>query len=741
MWVLAALAAAGAAFSGAEPTGTSGVDEVLTAAFAAVVTLAASRSRRWPVLSLPAAALVLASGITFIPSFASVVASGMGATRRRRSRMWGAAAAALALQTILRGTEIGFHGGSALVAALGVVFPLVSGYRKCRRHERQRIRRIGYVLVGLVAVIGVGYGALVLSVASDVDAATSDARGGLASTRQGETAEARQRFISAARGFDETDSTLNAWWAAPARAVPVLSQHARALGSAAAEGRDLALTARETVEAGDYQEIRYSSGQFDLARIAAVREPLRRTAAAIEGSRRSLDENDSPWLLAPLADGLEELDSELADAQDEADLADQALEVAPALLGAEGPRRYFVAFVTPAELRGSGGFMGSWAEVTAEEGRLHLTRSGPVRELYAGVGPEGVDITGPEDYLVRYGRYLDEVQFIGDFGYSPNFPDSASVVAQAYPQAGGAPVDGVISIDPVALAALLRLTGPITVEGFGQPLDADNAADFLLRDNYGLFPDNDTQNDALAQLVEMTFDKLTTGDLPSPRALSQVLSPVTREGRIRLWSPLAEEQALFERLGADGAFPAPRPDHDFLAVSSQNSGNNKIDVYQSRRIDYDVLLDDEGGLRATARVTVRNDPPLDGSVPDYVVGNTQGDPPGTNRMILSIHTPHLLEGATVDGQPIAIESQVEAGFRVYSARVAVPPGAELVLELELSGTLAAEGGYVLDLAGQPTVTSDALTVTLDTGAGDQSERVGPVDVLGRRRVVIDRSPS
>lgn len=733
------VAALAAALAGNEPTGSAVVDPLLAAAFAGLVTAAAGRARRFPVLTLPVAALVLASGWWIVATLASTAPAIVGAAQRRRERQWGAATAAIALQPMLRG-DLGFHGLPSLIVAAAVIPVLVSGYRRCRRHERRRIRRVAYSVAGATALIGLGYAGLVASVATDVDQATAEARRGLEAAREGQTDDARAAFRRSASGFEAADSMLNAWWAAPARAVPVLAQHARALGGASAQGHELAATAEETLVAADYQDLRYTSGRFDVERIESIQEPLARTLDTLADARVSLADDDSPWLFAPLADALDELDGELRDAQDEGMLASQAVEVAPQMLGAEGPRHYFVAFVTPAELRGSGGFMGSWAEITAEDGQLRLTASGPVSELGRQTPPGGIQITGPPDYLARWGSYVGGREFIGDFGYSAHFPDSAKVMAEMYPQVGGQPVDGVISIDPVALAALLEFTGPVQVEGFGQALDADNAADFLLRDNYSLFPDNEAQNDALAELVETTFDELTSGDLPGPRRIADVLSPATQEGRLRMWSPDPTEEALISRIGASGAFPTPRPTHDFLAVSSQNSGNNKIDVYQSRAIDYEVSLDGEGRLQATAEVTVRNDPPLDGSVPDYVIGNAQGDPPGTNRMLLSVHTPHQLDGATVDGEPIAVRSQSEGGYRVYTAEIVVPPGGQVVLSLDLTGTIAAQADvYALELAPQPTVTSDELTVDVDPGSGEVTT-TGPVDILGEKRLVI-RPPS
>ncbi len=727
---IAVLAVVGGAVAGCRPTGTVAVDVVLTGLLAGVVTLAASRSSRWPLFGTVAAAILLARGFVLIPALASGVTVLLGGRRLARSRMWGAATGGLAIQALLRLPDLGFQGTSALVVAVVLAPVLWSGYRSCTRPERRRIRT-GVVVAGAVVilVVGVGYGLVVLSVKGDIDRATDGARAGLQDTRQGDTTAALTEFEQANRAFGRADRRLNAWWAAPVRAVPILGQHAEALGVATEEGLQLTRNAAATVGRTSYSDLRSRGGQFDIARIESLRQPLARTAGSIASARQGLDRARSPWLLAPLSKGLDDLDEELVQAAQETDLAREGVAVAPELLGADGPRTYFVAFVTPAELRGSGGFVGSYAEISADDGQIDLVRSGSVPELERASPPGSVEVTGPPDYLARYGRF-NPGEFFRDVTFSPNFPYDAQVISEIYPQSGGTEIDGVISIDPFALAALLELTGPIPVERFGRTLAADTAAQFLLRDNYALFQDNDAQNEALAELVESTFDRLTTGDLPGPRKLAEVLGPVTEDGRIRLWSPDPAEEAFFARLGATGAFPEPRPDHDFLAVASQNSGNNKIDVFQQRDIDYRVTVDDGGDLRATVEVTVRNPVPLDAELPDYVIGNAQGDPPGTNRMLLSIYTPHLLDRATLDGELTGVESQTEAGYRVYTRLLSVPPGGSVTLTLDLIGSLDVSDGYVLDLAPQPTVNSDELELRVGLG-GEPPTTVGPFAILGR----------
>ena len=54
---------------------------------------------------------------------------------------------------------------------------------------------------------------------------------------------------------------------------------------------------------------------------------------------------------------------------------------------------------------------------------------------------------------------------------TPDFPwHRASAVAELYPQSGGQQIDGVLSVDPAGLAAMMRYTGPIEVPELREPL-------------------------------------------------------------------------------------------------------------------------------------------------------------------------------------------------------------------------------------------------------------------------------
>jgi hypothetical protein len=351
-----------------------------------------------------------------------------------------------------------------------------------------------------------------------------------------------------------------------------------------------------------------------------------------------------------------------------------------------------------------------------------MTRFGRATELESGGTPgDQRTLSGPEDYLARWARFGPQETW-RNITMSPDFPSIGQVIAELYPQSSGQPVDGVIAVDPEGLAALLRLTGPITVPDVPTPLTADNAARFLLRDQYLTIPERADRIDTLESLAEATFDRLTTGDLPGPRTVGDALSPAVGGGHLHAWAVDPEQQQLFEDLGVDGALPEIGGG-DYIGVVTNNAVGNKIDLFLSRKLTYDVdWTPDTGRVDATATVVLTNAAPAEG-LPDIVIGNAiEGDddpPPGTNRTYLSVYSPWEVEAARLDGRPVAVEGEGEGDRGAYSLFLDLPPrGGTRTLELDLQGQLATTDEYELTVGTQPLVTPDEFTLTVDSGDTD-----------------------
>jgi len=533
-------------------------------------------------------------------------------------------------------------------------------------------------------------------------------RAGLADLTAGNQ-QAVGQLADGARSLRAAHASFTAWWALPARLLPLVGPQARALSTVSGEGSTLAGVASSTAAAADLKSLKISAGAIDLHRLEAILPPLERAESALADGRARVAGSRSGWLIPPIGHRVDAFRAQLDRALADAHTAAAAVRVAPGLLGGNGPRRYFIAFLTPAESRGLGGFMSNYGELTAVDGRITLSRSGRTSDLEAGGAKVVPPLPGPPEYVARYGRFRPQ-NFMRDIPYSPDFPTVAQVLEEQYPKNGGSPVDGAISVDPFALAALLRLTGPVTIPGFDQPLTADNAADVLLRQQYLRFPQQKQRVDFLDSASRVAFERLTRADLPDPRSVARAFGPAVAQGRLMANSVHPEEQALFRRVGLDGAFPPPRPG-DFISLVTQNSANNKIDIFLHREVDYAASFDPASGrVRSTATIRLRNAAPPSGR-PPLVLGS--GDPHlpmGTNRVYLSFYTPLALQGAHLDDRALGLESQRELGRSVYSAFITIPPGQTVTLRLDLAGRVRPSRTYQLGIAPQPLVNPDALTV-------------------------------
>ena len=89
------------------------------------------------------------------------------------------------------------------------------------------------------------------------------------------------------------------------------------------------------------------------------------------------------------------------------------------MLGADGPRTYLVLFTTPSESRGLGGFVGSYAELTVDDGQLASSQFGRAQDLDAAAAGRSARQPARTTSCERYGRFgfdTDGDGLVGDAG-------------------------------------------------------------------------------------------------------------------------------------------------------------------------------------------------------------------------------------------------------------------------------------------------------------------------------------
>jgi hypothetical protein len=716
---------------GPAPTGQSVVDMLLVGILVTAVT--------WFGSVVPvrfAGAIVLAAGALsltwpgLVLGAVTYVISARVAVERRFSQVASALLLGLALNLAARSDLEGFLGASTIVgvvlavAILARAFPLRS-----RRARRTALVAIAVMLAVPIAAAGT-LAATVRQSADDLLDGEEIVQRGLDQLSDGDIRQAQTSFELAAETFRTAHDRMANPLTRPAAAVPVAAQHRRAALEVSAQAARSSATLADQLELIDLDQLTFRNGRIDVRAIAGLADPLAVIEEDIGALRDTVVDVDGPWLVDPIRQRLGELADDIDAQLERTDDLVRVVQQVPAMLGAEGRRVYFVAFTTPAEARGLGGFMGNWAEFTIENGDIELTEFGRSDDLDDFASPGERKVTGPEDWLARYGRYGFTNGPVNGVGGDPwkNITMSASmsstgqVMSELYPQSGGRDVDGVFVLDVFAVSALLEFTGPIELPDGQGVVTSENAPQFLLN---GQYEETDTEQriDVLEIVSNEVFDTLLGSDLPPARELLDVLGPLVEQGRLVGYAAAPREQEMLEQSGLAGTLTDP-DGRDGLAITLNNAIGNKIDFFLRSSATYSVVADRETGTaRADLDIVLDNRAPEFGQ-PNYVIGNPIGAPDGSNQTLVSVYSQLPAVEVQLDGTDVEfVEQTRESGYYVTGVFVELDSRESKTLSMRLAGTLDLVDGYQLVLRTPPTARQFPLDVdaTLTTGDGDLDE--------------------
>lgn len=564
--------------------------------------------------------------------------------------------------------------------------------------------------------------------------AAGEARRGEQALRDAEQAlraedpqRAHARLTDARPVFASAAARLGSPLTLPARIVPGVGRQIRAARDLARAGEQLTVAgigAAEGLEARPAGGWRVRGGRVDLDALERLRGTLvGRVLPPTAEASRILEASPSGFLAAPIEEARAEALERVRGVEEGTRRAIAGLEVLPGLLGADGPRRYLLAFANLGELRGTGGFLGYFGIVHAEDGSVErLADTGrPTREL---VAPDEAGVEAPDWYRRAYARY-------GAFGHWANanltsdFPTVGSILTQTIPDELGA-VDGVIQIDPPGAAALLELAGPVEVAGWDEPVTAGNVHRIAEHDMEVRFAgDGDARREFLTRLVETVFDHALASDIEIRGDGLERLGEAVAGGHIQVYSTRPREQEVLEEIGIARGVERARGAGDVLGLVTQNAIGNKIDWFLRREIAYDVTLDPEtGAAHARLEVILRNEAPTSG-YPSRVIGSrVPGLGEGWNRQITVLLRPpeDTLGEIRLDGESIQVSGDRERDLRAYHRMIEIPPGAEVLVEASFTvpDALGGEGrhrSYELHLLRQPIAHPDVYRVGVEAPEG------------------------
>jgi hypothetical protein len=230
--------------------------------------------------------------------------------------------------------------------------------------------------------------------------------------------------------------------------------------------------------------------------------------------RSSIDES---YLPERIVNRLNHVDGVIDQFSEQLELADD-LPLAYEALGAEEPKRYLVLFQNPAELRPTGGFVGTIAELELHRGQISSYEFHDVYELSRDYQMQGELAVDPPWAIREYVR-PDDLQ-IQDANWWPHFPTTAKLLMAMTEAAGWSSLDGVVAVQPETIQQLITVTGPIVVDvdGEDREITAENLHDEAERQRRIVREGGEAETghkEVIELISEILVDELSTGDRDS----------------------------------------------------------------------------------------------------------------------------------------------------------------------------------------------------------------------------------
>lgn len=428
----------------------------------------------------------------------------------------------------------------------------------------------------------------------------------------------------------------------------------------------------------------YRDGRVDV-NLLRSQEPqlseLSTSATRLDNEAAAISD---PRYVSLMSDARSELQGQISGITSVINNVALAARLAPSMMGADGPRTYFMAFQTNAEVRGTGGLLGGYGILRFDNGVASVDTLAPNSTLEDAVAP----IELGEEFDLQYG-YLQPFTDFRNSNYSPHFPYAAQIWRGMWAEQTGMEVDGVIAIDPVALSYILGAVGPVTMPD-GEVVSRENVVELTESTAYLRFPTDQVARKQYLQDIASAVVTKMTGQVGSPRQLLDALGKAVGERRIAVWSAVPEDQKLLEETPLAHVLPDdPSP---FAGVVINNLGGNKLDYYLKTRIEYaaDECRGDTRASTVTVKLTngVPNEP-----LPDYVAGASGLSPDlgltlpdGTNVISVRLFGTKgsELSSAILNGERVPAILNTERGHPVYEVQVIITPGQTADIMFQLS---------------------------------------------------------
>lgn len=358
--------------------------------------------------------------------------------------------------------------------------------------------------------------------------------------------------------------------------------------------------------------------------------------------------------------------------------------------------KYLVLFQNNAEMRPSGGFIGSFAVIELNNFKLKNIRFNT--NIYK------LDQDYTSSHIIAPPTPLATIDkgkwSLRDANFAASFTDAAKDIEWFYNQETGESVDGVIALNASVVSDLLKITGPIKLANYDTEISADNFFTELT-----------------LQIEKNYYKNSVNRDLNEPKSILKDLFPelanrLFKENKIELvkfiYQEIQEKQILFysnsetieQAILAQNWGGEVQPSQgDYLSVINANIGGGKSSLNVVESLNYNAKSSS------------------DGIVSDLKITRTHKGknvwPDGVNLNYMRVLVPlgSSLNFVKLNNKDITtlIQSGEEAGKTYFAINTETRPGSSDVIELKYLLPLK-DNDYQLLVQKQPGNLGDNLTI-------------------------------
>jgi len=552
----------------------------------------------------------------------------------------------------------------------------VSGSARRSRHRpwyrKIRASHIGLGVILVVVLLGLVFAWQVARATSALRLSGSQAQVLQSQIVAGDDVSAettlQELTASAGRAESTTDGPL---WKIGAK-VPVLGKNVSAVRQVAVSidriARDALPPVVKLSKQINLNTYSPHGGKVDVAAIRKIAPSVATASAALKAAQKDVSGIDASSLLIPLRQPVSSIQLKIDGAESAAQSGNLAARLLPTMLGGSGTRHYLLLIQNNAEVRSTGGIAGSYAILTAANGKLSMGKQGSIHDLPPFLSPV-VPMTKDEKSVFSPSMVTD----LRDANFTPDFPRTAQITAAMAAKGLSQPVDGVISVDPVAMSYILSGTGPVTI-GPGVQIDESTAVNILLSQVYLQSHDPAVQDLVFKRAARGVFNKVKSGSADSRLVIAGMVKAAD-ENRLLIWSSHRDEERHIAKSGVSGEFRnnAGRTPHVGLYLGDAASTKMEYYLTYSTRLTAGRCLPGRIQELSTNTQIGSTAPP---KLPKSVTGDGKFTPRGTMRIVMRFFAPY--RGGFTEVRVNGIKQTVYAdslyGRNVTKVLLTIKPG-------------------------------------------------------------------